>query len=140
MNILNLHGLNIQRVEETPYDYHVFVETDPSSPACPECGAAGAVGFGRHEQLVRDLPVHGKRTAIYANARRFRCKACSKTFFEGLPHVDGKRRMTERLVEWICTQAAARTFVSIADEIGVTEGTIRMIYKDYAEQQRSAEV
>jgi transposase len=127
MNILNLSGLNIQRVRETAHDYHVFVETGPSSPQCPECGTVGAVGFGRHEQVIRDLPIHGKRTAIYANARRFRCKACGKTFFEELPHVDGKRRMTGRLLQWIAAQAASRTFVSIAEEIGISEGTVRKI-------------
>lgn len=39
--------------------------------------------------------------------------------------------MTNRLVAWIGKQAVKRTFASIAEEVGVVEGTIRLIFKDY---------
>nr|WP_283746072.1 helix-turn-helix domain-containing protein [Sideroxydans sp. CL21] len=56
---------------------------------------------------------------------------CNKTFSECLPEVDERRFMTQRLVTWIGKQAFRRTFSSIAEEVGVTEGTIWLVFKDY---------
>jgi transposase len=81
--------------------------------------------------MVKDLPMHGKRVGIYIDTRRYRCKSCSRTFYETLPEINQKRLMTNRLVAWIGKQAVKRTFASIAEEVGVVEGTIRLIFKDY---------
>lgn len=75
--------------------------------------------------------MHGKRVGIYVDTRRFQCLHCNKTFYELLPDVDEKRKMTSRLVQWVGKQAISRTFASIADEIGIVEGTVRSIFKDY---------
>lgn len=50
-----------------------------------------------------------------------------------LPEVDEKRRMTDRLVQWIGEQAVRRTYASVADEVGVTEGTIRLAFTEYVQ-------
>ena len=39
--------------------------------------------------------------------------------------------MTERLVSWIGSQSVKRTFTSIAEEVGIAEATVRLIFKDY---------
>jgi transposase len=75
--------------------------------------------------------MHGKRVGIYIDTRRYRCKSCGRTFYETLPEINQKRLMTNRLVAWIGKQAVKRTFASIAEEVGVVEGTIRLIFKDY---------
>lgn len=75
--------------------------------------------------------MHGKRVGVYVDTRRYQCQSCNKTFYEPLPDVDEKRKMTKRLVEWIGKQAITRTFTSIADEVGIVEGTVRSIFRDY---------
>ncbi len=130
-NILNLPGYTVLRVEETEHDYHVKAETSSPAGHCQSCGARDPVGYGRSEVLIHDLAMHGKRIGIYVDARRLRCKGCGKTFMETLPAVNPNRAMTERLVAWIGPQALKRTFTSIAEEIGVTEGTIRNVFSDY---------
>lgn len=50
---------------------------------------------------------------------------------EKLPEVDEKRLMTVRLVDFIGKQSLNRTFTSIAEDVGVTEGTVRGIFRDY---------
>jgi len=47
---------------------------------------------------------HGKRVGIYMDTMRYRCRTCTKTFYERLPDVDGKRDMTAEEVS-----AAGRT-------------------------------
>lgn len=90
-NLLNLPAYTVTRVDETDHDYHVYVTVTDAPSVCRQCGSTAIVGGGRREQLVRDLPSHGKRVGIYVDTRRFRCRACSKTFSEPLPHTDERR-------------------------------------------------
>jgi len=130
VNILNLPQYRVERVEETHRDYHVFAETAHPRMVC-DCGSRSIAGWGAHEQVLRDLPMHGKRVAIYVRARRFRCDDCGKTGFERLPATSGKRQMTSRLENWVGQQSIKRTFTSIADETGLDEKTVRNIFRDY---------
>jgi transposase len=98
VSILNLPSYNIIDVYGTEHDYHIYAETKEIPGTCPHCSSCGLVGFGRREQLIKDLPTHGKRTGIYINTRRFQCRSCSKTFYEVLPAVATNRQMTFRLV------------------------------------------
>ncbi len=129
-NILNLPQYRVEHVDEGEHDYHVYAETLHPRVVC-ECGSHDVSRWGTHEQVVRDLPMHGKRVGIYLRTRRFRCNACEKTGFERLPAVSEKRAMTERLVRWIGAQSLKRTFSSVAEEVGVTEGTVRNIFRDH---------
>lgn len=131
MTILQFPAYNVLKVESTDHDYHIVAEPIEPRRACPHCQSGNTVGFGRREQLVKDLPIHGKRVGIYVDTRRFQCRACNRTFFEALPDVDERRAMTTRLVKWIGQQSLKRTFTSIAEEVGITEGTVRLIFKDF---------
>jgi len=130
-NILNLPDFKVQRVEEADHDYHVYAEVSNPPGVCTACGSDRLIGHGRNEQVIRDLPTHGKRLAIYVDTRRWRCQSCGKTFMEALPAVNAKREMTDRLVKWIGQQSLKRTFASIADDTGLDEKTIRNIFRDY---------
>ncbi len=130
-NILNLPAFTVRRVEEAGHDYHVYAEVSNAPSTCTACGADRLTGHGRNEQVIRDLPTHGKRLAIYVDTRRWRCQSCGKTFMETLPAVNAKREMTDRLVRWIGQQSLKRTFAGIADETGLDEKTIRNIFRDY---------
>jgi len=130
-NVLNLPRYTVLSVKEEPHDYHIDVETVDPPGQCLECGSDNIVGGGRQEILIKDLPMHGKRVGIYVKARRFRCRDCGKTITERLPDVADGQRMTNRLHQWICRESVERTFVSIANEVGVSEGTVRGIFNDY---------
>ena len=133
-NILNLSRLTVTQVDETDHDYHIKAQASFAPAACAECKHIGLVGFGRNEQLIKDLPMHGKRVGIYFDTRRFRCKACGKTFLEKHPDFHPERAMTARLVAWIGAQSIKRTFASLAEETGVVEGTIRNIFRDHVNE------
>jgi transposase len=130
-NILNLPSYTVTAFQENDHDYHIDGVTIVSTSSCPHCKSNNLVSFGRREQMIKDLPSHGKRVGIYIDTKRFRCRSCTKTFYESLPDVDEKRSMTIRLVAWIGKQAIKRTFTSIADEVGIVEGTVRSIFRDY---------
>lgn len=133
-DILNLPSYRVLHVDTNDHDYHISAEAVVSPKVCPHCRSDNLVGFGRREQMVRDLPTHGRRVGLYINTRRFRCRSCAKTFYETLPDVDEKRLMTKRLTAWMGKQAIKRTFASIAEEVGCTEFTVRSVFSDYVNE------
>lgn len=133
-NILNLPDYNVTSVKYTDDDYHIEAEIKSAPTHCVNCKSTELVGFGKREQLVKDLPMHGRRVGIYVSVRRIKCKSCAKTFSEQLPQVDTERFMTKRLLDWIGKAAIRRTFTSIAEEVGIVEGTVRSIFRDYIKQ------
>jgi transposase len=79
-----------------------------------------------------DLPIHGKRVGLLIKRQRYRCRECSQTFWEHLDHtIDEKRNCTKRLLSYIEKQSLKRTFVSISEDVGLNEKTIRNIFRDY---------
>jgi transposase len=94
VNIFNLSSYVVTTLVENEHDFHIDAEAKEHPSTCQVCGTADVVGFGRNEQLVRDLQIHVKRVGIYVDSRRYRCRACNKTFYERLPSVDAKRMMT----------------------------------------------
>jgi transposase len=71
---------------------------------------------------------------IHVQRQRYRCKACGRTFYEPLPEMHPDHLMTRRLVTYIEQQALPKTFVELADEIGVDEKTIRLVFKSYVQR------
>ena len=133
-NLLNLPAYSVVALEGNDHDYHIDAEVKQAVTCCIHCKADNPQGFGRREQVVKDLPMHGKRVGIYVVTRRYRCRSCAKTFYEPLPDTDEKRAMTARLVAWMGKQAIKRTFASIADEVGCTEATVRNVFSDYVNE------
>ncbi len=137
-NILNLPSYIVTNIDETEHDYHINVETKTPPKNCQNCNSDNLVGFGRNEQLIRDLQIHGKRVGIYVDTRRYQCRSCNKTFYERLPNVDGKRMMTSRLVESVGKQSVQRPFSHIAEEIGINEMTVKNVFNDYINELEKA--
>lgn len=82
-NILNRPDYKVVRVEENAHDYHAEVSNPPG--ACVGCGSDCLIGHGRNEQVIRDMPTHGKRVAIYVDTRRWRCADCGKPSWRRYP-------------------------------------------------------
>lgn len=133
MNILNLIGYEVLRVEESEHDYAIeAMPTRQGYHACPNCISMAKVRkFGSLSIIFMDLPIHGKRVGIHINRQRFHCAECGKTYFEPLPLMDEKRHCTKRLIKYAANESLKRTFTSIAEETGVSEGTVRLIFSDY---------
>lgn len=135
MNILNLDGYKIIKTEQAEHDYCIQVETVKASlTGCLHCGSADTRRYGSKSVLFMDLPMHGKRVGVSVDRQRYHCKACGKTFFESLPHMDEKRLCTERFITYTSNQSLIRTFTSVAEEVGVNETTIRHIFADHIKE------
>ncbi|WP_186214423.1 transposase family protein [Burkholderia gladioli] len=134
--IRGLPGYLVRHVDEGAKALVIDADVKLEVMPCPHCDSDQVVGFGRRHRTVIDRPTRGRSVQIQLTVRRLQCKACSRTFCEMLPGVNEKRFMTDRLVKWIVAQAAKRTYVSIASEIGVAESTIRSICRDFPDLDR----
>jgi len=137
MNLLNLEDWNVFHVESNEYDHRVHAEPIPTPAACLYCTSPNIVRYGKRDHHIMDVPTLGKRTGILVQRRRFFCHSCERTFSETLPDVDEKHDMTIRLVEYIGQQALTRPFTHVANEVGVDEKLVRLIFQEFTEKQKS---
>lgn len=133
MDILNLTKFNILNIADNEHDLQIWVETNSPPSHCPHCGCvANLYKHDNREQLCMDLPIHGKRVGLRIRRQRYRCRECNQTFWERLDHtIDEKRNCTKRLVTYIGRQSLKRSFISIAEDVGINEKTVRNIFRDY---------
>lgn len=133
MQLLNLpHWRTLACDESDPNNYKLTVEYTAAPLSCPNCGSCEKfVKVGRLPQVYMDLPAHGRRVGLHLQRQRYRCEDCKITFVQPIPDFDDKRVMTRRLVEYIEKESLRRTFVSLAEDTGLNEKTIRNIFRDY---------
>lgn len=136
MNILNLPGWEVTGHTQTKTDYRIEAVYTPEPTACPECSTLfdRLYRHGKREQEIRDLPAHGKRVVIVLTRKRYRCQGCGRTFLQPLPDVDDRAQMTRRLAEWVGEQSIVRTFTDVANEVGLTNVTVRNVFDAYVER------
>lgn len=135
IDMLNLPGYKTLSVEQTKDDYTIKAEPTEGTEACPFChDPEDLVKFGSKLQEFRDAPMRGKPVTIIVDRQRYRCKNCGRTHSVPLPHLDDKRNMTLRLVDYIRQQALKHPFVQIAAEVGVTEKTVRDVFSEYTQR------
>ncbi|WP_081890322.1 ISL3 family transposase [Paenibacillus tyrfis] len=134
MDILNLPKFNILSILENQFDFLIKVVTNSPPSACPHCGCnANLYKHDNRGQVCMDLPIHGKCVGLLIKRQRYRCRECSQTFWERLDHtIDERRNCTKRLLTYIEKQSLKRTFVSISEDVGLNEKTIRNIFRDYS--------
>ncbi|MBN1890108.1 MAG: ISL3 family transposase [Thermoflexales bacterium] len=134
MNILNLPDWEVLDVEENQGDYLITARYIPGPASCPVCKRMlpRLQLFGTKQRCFMDLPIHAKRVGILVRYQRYRCKECGHTFVQELPDMHEERKMTRRLLAYIEQETLRRTFVSVADDVGMGESSVRSVFHDYA--------
>ena len=62
-NILNLVTYEVCKIDSDDHNYHIEAVVAVAPAACQACDSESIVGFGRREQLIKDITSHGKRVA-----------------------------------------------------------------------------
>lgn len=137
-NFLNLPSWGVESVKENARDFRVEATYTVAPDKCPKCGDGSlfAGQFYKHgtmKQEVMDTPSQGKRVGVILTRSRYRCRACGKTITPPVPEIDDRGTMTRRLVAYIERESLRRTFTSIANEVGVAEGTVRNLFHAHVE-------
>lgn len=129
MDILNLPDWETIDVQESEYDYAIHAKYLKEPDACIRCGVIGQTyRHGIKRQRYMDLPIHNKRVGLIVHRQRYHCRACGKTFIQPLPDMNKQHAITNRLLEFISRESTKRTFVSVADDTGIHERSVRRIF------------
>lgn len=132
--LLNLADWQVKDVTVADHDYYIEARYNVHPTACLKCDQNDELyKNGTKLQVFKDLPIHGKRTRIVVKRQRYMCQACRETFVQPLPDIDRRGTMTKRLAQYIQREAVRRTFLSVAEEVGVDDQTVRNVLDDYAQ-------
>ncbi|MQV86917.1 hypothetical protein GHK39_20575 [Sinorhizobium medicae] len=104
-----------------------------SHASCPKCRGARSSRYGYMTMICGDAPFHGRSVKIKIRAGRFRCASCRHVYRASLPGLDGKRRMTTRLVEYIREQVPLQGISAVASNAGLDEKTVRNVYNELSQ-------
>jgi transposase len=145
VELLDLPGWRTICAVKSPHDLIIVAESLSELSACPACGgpATALQRYGlMRPQYVFDVPARGQRVRLYFRLQRYLCTAgkCRKTSVQPLSGLDARRRATERLVRYIEREAfkVNKTFIMVADEVGVSDQLVRNISTDCAERLEKA--
>lgn len=107
----------------------LLVVKSPTSEECPQCKTEENVyKHGVREAIFLDIPRNNYRVGLLVKRQRLRCLKCKKAFFSPLAELSIKRKMTNRLVEWIEEKAKRDTYANVARECGVSAKMVREIW------------
>lgn len=130
--ILNLPSITVTRIEEeNNNDYHVCAVPNSEPQFCLECLDTAFYGHDTKTHLYMATPVHSRRVGVLLERKRYKWRVVARLFPRIAATLTTATGLTNRLVECVENNALDRTFTSVADEIGVTEGTARKIVGSY---------
>lgn len=125
----------VTRSEEQGDQLNVFASI--RVPPEPCCSMSDLVSNGSKVLLIRDVSIGGKMVGVSVKRQRYKCRKCGGTRYQPMPHVSDVHNMTNRMVERIEKESAARTFASVADELGISEASVRQVFNRYIDRQLS---
>lgn len=113
---------------------------ESSLTGCLRCARLG-IFLQKHGSKTRelaDIPVRGSRVTIRFERQRFICLNCGATTFQSLPGVTGTKQMTDRLANYIATNAISEPFVKVAKNTGLSARTVRTVFMEFASLELEA--
>ena len=118
-------------------EHWLAVETRHDRAWCPDCGVR-AVGNGRRQVCVRDLPIAGTPTVLVWAKRTWRCREaeCGRgSWSETSPHIAARASLTERARREICRRVGEEldTVAEVGREFGVGWACAHQAVIDYGD-------
>lgn len=139
--MLNIPEFNVIQQEQNEHFYRFTVECKEPPYMCTSCGwinrsdeDAPDTAFRPHqvkERTVSDIAMHGKAVRIVIRHRRYKCPACSGTFYEWLNSVERNDKVTKRLKEHIQLLSLKRPFTNVADEYGLSHTSVKRYFEEF---------
>lgn len=133
MSIFNLLGYKIIETKEDDNDINISLEPLNYQTNCKYCKSSNIRKKGSKKQFYFDIPIRNKRVRLIIKVQKYFCEDCKRTFQNNLPQISDTRNMTIRLLEHIQKQSLTKPFTHLANEIGMSEGNIRKIFKSYTD-------
>ena len=103
------------------------LNTKVRKQTCPKCKEKTKRIHGYRWQCVQGAPIAGKKVELQLKKRRYRCMACSHTFFESLSFIERYQRHTVMLAQEVLTLTSEMSFTHAGNLTGLsTNRVLRM--------------
>jgi transposase len=121
----------IKEEKESDHEIVFSVQLKERPSRCPHCDAVTKLyTMGQKVHRVMDVPQRGKQVSLLVLRTRYECLGCASHFWERLPDVDAKRKMTKRLCKYIQEEAQRCLVAATAEKVGICQGTIRQVCRE----------
>lgn len=131
-DILNIPGLTATEVLENEGNYLIKADIECTPDVCPQCLLEARFRrYGVRKEVLRDTLIHGKKVSVEVRKTRYQCQLCKAVFVQEIPGRARRRDCTERLVTYVKRASLRRTFLDVAQEVGIDEKTVRSLFIDY---------
>lgn len=128
-DIINLPNLKVLCANKEAKQIIIFCELLTDTKICIHCNSTELSNIGTRYKTILDVPTQGRHTKLTIKRGRYYCKCCDKTFLASIECKDNKRQMTNRLLNYINTEAKHRSQTDIAKEVGINKATVCNILK-----------
>lgn len=119
--------------KEDEHDIHISLVPLNNETSCKYCNSLKIRKKGKKKQFYFDIPNRNKRTGLTIEIQKYFCEDCKKTFQNNLPLIAENQNLTQRALNYIQEQSLNKPFTHLAEEIGMSEGNVRKIFKSYIE-------
>jgi transposase len=122
--LLGVEGIHVSAVMTTAPGLVLHVETGVDLAGCPDCGVV-AVGHGRRQVRLHDIPCFGRPVRLLWAKRVWRCADpdCPRTTFtEAHPLAGPRAKLTARAAAWTtdALQGFETSVSALAHQLGVS--------------------
>lgn len=84
----------------------------------PQCKSLKSHIHDYRTQNIKDIPILGMKSILVLKKRRFKCVSCGKKYYEVIPFIGKYKRMTMRLIMYICEKLKEqRSLSNICKEV-----------------------
>lgn len=127
--LIGLQGIIVKKVFDNEKTKSILIEMQKKPHKCPCCKSDNVIIHDYRKQIIKDIPAFGKSTLLILRKRRFKCKDCSKSFFEDNNWLPRYHRITNRLAAYIINRLSdVSSFTSVAKEVNLSTTTIIRIF------------
>jgi len=136
VNVQTFHDMPVSEQNHEGKRNEILMEYIGEMPCvCPKCGNKLYAHSGK-SLLVTDTTFVGYPTKLRLAIPRRRCPSCGYVFQPKIEAVDEKRYMTKRLYAKMANLALKRSFDDIANEYGVTNNTVKNVFKEFIKEKQ----
>jgi transposase len=116
----------VEAVRDVGSYRRIAARSDARAPTCERCGPGARMSrHGCLTRQLRDIPQEGRPTWLSVQVLRWRCSTCGQTATPAMLGVGSRRRLTQRLIDWLVRESSQRPASQLAREAGVDEKTVR---------------
>ena len=123
--ILGWEDVEIEKVTASAEEIRIRFRKKRGKERCPQCGQETERIHDYHTNLLRDIPIRGKRTRLEYRRRRYVCPRCFKRFCEPHAYAGKHQRTTGRLALYgLDLLRQRRSGKSVSLELGVSPSSV----------------